>query len=229
VTLLLALVLASSPHVLVLQRAALGVQPRAAVAILTEVKDRASKAGLEATRASACEKDHDCLPEAAASAAITAVGVSIVSGPGGITVDLEALSPTGESLATWTGTLPPKVTVLPAQAEPFFALLASKLPKPAPAEAPPAVVEAPQPLRPARPLFISAGVAAAGAIGFGIATLVLRGPLEAALQTRPVIPLTSDQAMQQINLVGTLATTSLVLAIVALSLGLGGVASLLFE
>jgi hypothetical protein len=235
VTLLLGVMLASSPQVLVLQRASLGVQARAAEAILADVRERAAKVGLETARVSACEKDRDCLAQAAASASLTAVGVSVASARAGITVDLEALSPTGESLATWTGTLPPKATVLPAEAEPFFAALVSKLPKPAPsiapADVPPAIAEAPPPLRLARPLFIATGVAAAAALGFEIAGLAIHLELHPAPDSTGVVqfPFTRAQGDSLKGTANSLYTGALVFALVGAGLLASAVIALVLQ
>jgi hypothetical protein len=202
--------LAAAPHVVVVKRSELGIS---ADKVVTEVAAR-----LNATVGVPCPRDTDCLtPMAFQTGVDVAVGVSVVAGPLGNTVDLEAVDHYGRTIATWTGKLPLKATEFfrtVLQVEPFQVL---------PSGPPPSHV------KPSTPLLISAAILAAGAVGMGVAGLALQGPLNEKLQMKPVIiGLTRDDATQQVNQVNALFTACLVLSFAAASAALAGAISLLF-
>jgi hypothetical protein len=227
----LAGLLTAAPHVVVVQRSLLGLPATSAAPIIEDVRAHLEAVGFQATIREPCKRgSNDCL-DAAASTAAAAIGVSVASGPRGLSVDLEAKSAFGETLGTWTCGLPASQTKLPPEALPFFSSLAEKL-RPAPAPQP-AVVERPSPApapRPARPLFIAAAAAAAVSFGLSSASVAMRGPLDAQLAMPGVITtLTRDDARRQVATVNGLLTASLVLVLTALGLGAAGLIAALLD
>ncbi len=191
---------------------------------------RASRRSCRGQRLAApCPRDHDCLLATAASeGTAAAIGVTFATGPRGISIDLEARGHAGEALGTWTDSVSTGSTHLPADAEELFTRLAAQLTSLQRAASATLASEGIAPsgleraLRPAGPLFLSAGVAAVAGLGCAIAALVLRAPLDAQLAMEP-IALTRAQATQQVTTINALFTVSLALVLAAVGLAGGGI------
>jgi hypothetical protein len=225
----LATLLCAAPHVVVVQRSATGVSASATTALLADVQARLEAVEPGSSLAPPCLRDQDCLlATAAGDGTAAAIGVTFAAGPRGVSVDLEARGHAGEALGTWTGSVPTTSRRLPADAAELFTQLASRLEEPQPSiasAAPPSgegalAITVPAP-RPAGPLFLSAGLVAVAGVGFSIAGLVLRGPLDAHFAMEP-IALTRAEATQQVTTINALFTVSLALVLAAVGLAGGG-------
>lgn len=232
---------AAEPPIAIVERSTLGVSTQAGAGLRGKLKLALGAAGLEAVVSAQGCQDRACLLAQAQARGGCVVGMTVVKNRKGLTIDLEAVKDDALVLQQTFLLTSEKLDTSP-DAQVFAHDLKKRLerdrplaePPPAPQEQAPTltpVVEtrpewlepAPAPVAPVVLGGVSAGVGAA-AIGLLIASAVVKGQLEAALQQRPVITtLTRDGARQQADLANAL----LGIGLAGLGVGVAGGATAL--
>ncbi len=228
-------VLTAAPTVELWQRET-SQAPRSAVdSVLVVLRDALGARELPASgELGRCGPAEDCLLQKARAGGAIAIGLSIAAGRKGLLVDLEALAPDGDVLASATFPLPASGDRSLPEVRAFVEALAARWK----VREPPAVRVEPAPVTtltatedvpesfwsrtPPRVTLIAAGVTVVGTVALGIAGAVVKGQLDTSLAAAP-LTLTRPQALDQAGLANGLFTGSLISGLIS-----GAVAVVLF-
>ncbi len=236
--LLTLLTTAAAPPIAIVERSSLGVSTQAAAQLRGKLKLALEQVGLEAVVSAQGCADRSCLLAQAQARGGCVIGMTAVKNRKGLTIDLEAVKDDALVLQQTFLLSGEKLETSP-DAQVFAHDLQKRLEKDRPvAEPPPVVTEPkltprlveatpewvePSPVAPKVLGWSSAGVGAV-AIGLLVASAVVKGQLDTALQEKPfVTTLTRGDAVRQADLSNAL----LGIGLAGLGLGVAGGATAL--